>query len=398
MRSANLFLNIQLWVVALAVAIFTLGFTYFTLLVGLFIVATSYPALKIPKTAFYFFLIVLLSGTLIALIMITLGTFPEDEVKDVLLRSRFFWIRVLFALAVCVLLMRVSAHQILRFAYFIMLIQLGAGLYELFFTNTLRISMLTAEPSAAAMYYVFLAPLMIGYYGIEKKARIWIICYLVLGLFIQSKAQILVIPLIILFLVFRSQSKKLKIATGIALILVLICIPLFLGIKEVDRLVYFIDILKEKGIQGLTEQNRIWSTFTLRFSSVLTALQLIIENPMGIGFGGFHYFYIEKMTSSTIQGALTGVEIRGILNGELYATPKSIFLEYAVSCGLFFIIPIILIIKNFISNAIPATIQASFFALILISLLVELSPFMTFLGMLMILFHKLKRENIELLA
>ena len=72
MRSANLFLNIQLWVVALAVAIFTLGYTYFILLVGLFIVASNYASLRIPKRVFYYFIIILFSGTIISLIMITL--------------------------------------------------------------------------------------------------------------------------------------------------------------------------------------------------------------------------------------------------------------------------------------------------------------------------------------
>ncbi|QBA65401.1 hypothetical protein [Muriicola soli] len=393
MRSAGLLLNIQIFLVALAIAIFTLGFTYFTLFVSLLIVTTSYPKFVVPRNTLLFYIIVFMSGSLIALIMVLFNTFPDSEVKAVFLRNRLFLIRILFALAVCLFLMRLTWERVLYLLFIIVIIQVITGVYELLFTDTTRISMLTSEPSAAAMYYVLLAPLMIGYYKINKSARIWIVLYLIMGLFIQSKALFLVIPILILYLVFKSDNKNLKIAVWGVLIVSVLSIPFLLGIKEVDRLVYFIDILKEQGIEGLTEQNKIWSTFTLRFSSVLTSIQLLFENPWGIGFGSFHWMYIDKMTSNTIQSTLTGVEIRGILNGELYATPKSLFLEYAISCGIFFLLPVFVLAKRILSKAIPSTIKVAFIGVILISLIVELSPFMTFLGVLMILSHKIKKEN-----
>jgi len=397
MRSASLFINFQILLAALAIALFTLGYTYFTLFVSLFIILTSYPKYIVPKSTLLFFCIVFFSGSIIAMIMIGLNTFPDSEVNAVLLRNRFFLIRILFALAICLFLMRLTWERILYMLFVIMIIQFAAGIFQFLFTDTKRISMLTSEPSAAAMYYVFLSPLMIGYYNINKRARLWIILYLILGLFIQSKALFLVIPILILYVVFNSDNKKLKLAAWGVIVASILSIPFLLGIKEVDRLVYFIQILKEQGIEGLTEQNRIWSTFTLRFSSVLTSVQLLFENPWGIGFGGFHWLYIDKMTSDTIQSSLTGVEIRGILNGELYATPKSLFLEYAVSCGIFFLLPVFMLAKRILKNTIPTILKVSFIGVILISLIVELSPFMTFLGVLMILGYKIKKENYKII-
>lgn len=398
MKGQSLYIHIQFLLVALAIAIFTLGYTYFTLFTGLFILATSYPAFRLPKNTFIFYLIIALAGGSIAGIMIGLDAFPDAETNNVLLRIRYFLIRILFAMSVCIFLMRFSWEKILYLAYLIMLIHLIAGLYQLVFLDAKRIYMFTSEPSAAAMYYVFLSPLMIGYYNINKGARLWIVLFLITGLLIQSKALFLVVPVLIFYFVLRSENKKIKTAFWITVIGGVLAAPFILGLNEVERLVYFIQILKEQGIEGLTEQNRIWSTFTLRFSSVLTALQLMIEFPWGIGFGGFHSMYIEKMLSDSVQSTLTGVEIRGVLSGELYATPKSIFLEYAVSCGLFFWVPMLMVFRKALSGNVPVTIKASFIGLILISLIVELSPFMTFLGFIMILIHKLSNENNRVLA
>ncbi|GGD49827.1 hypothetical protein [Muriicola marianensis] len=398
MKGQSLYIHIQFLLVALAIAIFTLGYTYFTLFTGLFILATSYPAFRLPKNTFIFYLIIALAGASIAGVMIGIDAFPDAETKNVLLRIRYFLIRILFAMSVCIFLMRFSLEKILYLAYLIMLIHLIAGLYQLVFLDAKRIYMLTSEPSAAAMYYVFLAPLMIGYYNINKGARFWIILFLITGLLTQSKALFLVVPVLIFYFVIRSENKKIKTAFWIIVIAGVLAAPFIIGLHEVERLIYFIEILKEQGIEGLTEQNRIWSTFTLRFSSVLTALQLMIEFPWGIGFGGFHSMYIDKMLSDSIQSTLTGVEIRGILNGELYATPKSIFLEYAVSCGIFFWVPILMVSRKALSGNVPVTIKASFIGLILISLIVELSPFLTFLGFIMILLHKLSNENNRLLV
>jgi hypothetical protein len=343
-------------------------------------------------------MIIAIAGGGIAGLMIALDAFPDSETSNVLLRIRYFLIRILFAMSVCIFLMRFSWEKILYLAYLIMIIHLIAGLYQLVFLDAKRIYMLTSEPSAAAMYYVFLAPLMIGYFNINKRARFWIILFLMTGLLTQSKALFLVVPVLIFYFVIRSENKKIKTAFWITVFGGVLAAPFILGLHEVERLVYFIQILKEQGIEGLTEQNRIWSTFTLRFSSVLTALQLMIEYPWGIGFGGFHSLYIEKMLSDSVQSTLTGVEIRGILNGELYATPKSIFLEYTVSCGIFFWLSMLVVSKKALSGNVPVTIKASFIGLILISLIVELSPFMTFLGFILILSHKLSKENNQVLA
>ncbi len=385
--------NLLLFIVAFAVAIFTLGYTYFSLVVSIVVLFLAYPTLKIPRKLFLFYGIILLSGTLIGIIMMGFDLYPDKETQRILLRTRFFWIRVLFATSVVVYLMNQTYKDVLRFAFAIMMIQLVSGLFELIFMDTLRISMLTSEPSAAAMYYVFLVPLMIEYYKLEKKARVWIILYAIVGLFIQSKAQILIIPLLIAYLVIKSKNQNLKLLAAVGILVIIVAVPVILGIREVDRLVYFIEILKDQGLSGLTEQNKIWSTFTLRFSSVITAFQLLWEHPFGLGFGGFHSMYIDKMLSGTLQGQLTGTEIRGILEGELYATPKSMLMEYMVSCGLFFLIPLILLVRRYIKSEVPVGIKASLYAVILISLIVELSPFLTFLGINFVLFHQLKNQD-----
>lgn len=393
MRKWQLFLQVEMMLIALSIAIFTLGFTYLNLLVGGYIIIRTYSNPKIPKKVFWLFILLLLSGTLISLVKIGQETYGEFYNQTVFFRIRFFWIRILFALSICMYLMQLEYRKVLQFVFFIALPQLVFGVIELLILREGRIAMLTSEPSAAAMYYIFLSPLLLEYIRYNPKVKLIVVAYLVVGLFIQSKAQILVIPILLTYLIFKSNNLWVKRIFIVAVLLGILLAPLLLSIDQIDRIVYFLEILRAQGIEGLTEQNKIWSTFTLRFSASITAFQVFIENIFGAGFGGYHPLFIEKMTSGTIQSQLTGVEIRATLNNELYATPKSIFMEYLTSCGLFFLIPIILLVRKYILSTASYFIKASFYMTNIIALMVELSPFLTFLAVSFVLFSKFKLEE-----
>ncbi|UOY08833.1 hypothetical protein L0P88_09820 [Muricauda sp. SCSIO 64092] len=392
MKKKQMLFDFEMILISFSIAIFTLGYTYFSFFIAGYC-ALKLKSLKYPAILVILFSFVFTSGTLISFWNILISKYDSIYTSDILYRIRFFWIRIFFSIGILIYVCRLSYQQILRFVYYISVPLTIAGLFQFLEAPFERVTMLASEHSAAGMYYVFMLPLLLEYYKISKKSRFWIILFIILGLFIRSKAQILVLPLMLLYFVFKSENKKLK-RTVMGIVLVgIVSLPFILRIPQLNSINHFITVLREYGIGGLTEKNQIWTSFTLRFSSFLTAVQLFGENLLGTGFGAFHPEYILKMTSNSVQAQMTGIEITGTLKNELYATPKAIFFEYLVSCGLFFLVPIIFLIIRFYKSPVSNLIKASMYSLIIISLMVELSPFLTFLAINMMLLYKSTKKN-----
>ena len=393
MNNKQLFRTLEMILISFGVAIFTLGFTYYSLFIISYTIVRAHNKIKYPRKLFIMFLLILSSGTFFALYAIFFKEYEAEYTNGILLRVRFFWIRIFFAFGILSYLYTLNYKQILKFVYYVSIPLTIAGLFQFLSAPSVRVSMLASEPSAAGMYYVFLLPLLIKYYKLNKASWIWIILFICVGLFIKSKAQILALPFFILYLVFKSNNKRLRVITTYIIVLSLIISPFLMRVKEIGQLTYFFEVFREYGIAGLKEKNGVWSSFTLRFSSFLTAMQLFYENLLGFGFGVFHPEYIMRMGSSDyIQSQINGIEISGTLRGELYATPKSIFFDYLVSSGLFFLLPLIKIVWMFINKESSTLIKVSLYGLLIVSLMVELSPFLTFLVIITTLFYKKRTE------
>ncbi|MEO2050425.1 MAG: O-antigen ligase family protein [Allomuricauda sp.] len=369
----------EMMLISLGLASFTLGYTLF------YLVVAAYCFLKIrtrkyPLDLTLLFMLVLLSGTIFTLI--NLLTFKYDSIytTSILYRTRFFWIRLFFAIGISVYVFALSYKEILRFVYYLSIPNTIAGLIQLFVLQTDRVSLLTPEASMASMYYIFTFPLLLEYYRLHRKSKFWIALFVLVGFFIFSKAQIIVLPLMLLYFVFKSKNSRLKKVVGAIIFIGIIASPLILQIDQFQKINHFLTVLNEKGISGLTEKNQIWTSFTLRFSSFLTAVEVFLHNPFGSGFGSFHPEYIASMTSNSVQAQIKGTEISMVLDNDLYATPKSIFFEYLVSCGLFFLGPILLIVRKCHTTNASVLVKASIYGTVLISLMIESAPFLVFLA------------------
>jgi len=226
----------------------------------------------------------------------------------------------------------------------------------------------------------------------NKKAKKIVWSFLIIGLFVQSKVQFVVIMFWVAYFIYRNKSKLISIPSISLLILLLY--PFLLEIKQVGALSNFISVFYEYGLAGLNEQNSIWTSFTFRLSSVLSSLSLSYENIFGIGFGAFHSLYIDIMRTSQLGSLLSGQEITGIIYEDRYATPKSSILELVVSCGLFFLTPMFIIIKKYFADSLPVLINVSIISLLIAGFLAEIAPFLTYLVFLLILQIKIsKNEN-----
>jgi len=368
-----------------------LGINEVGILFSIYILFLKTSEFKIPKNIFIFLSSILISGIVLSFIYTNYLNISSHYHQAILLRVRFYVIHILYAFSVTLYLYKVDKIRILHLIYLLAIINLMVGfiqlIYQLFFSTFERLSMLTSEPSSIAMFYVFAVPLLLLYQKYNKNAKKGVWSFIILGILIVSKAQILIFLfwIIVFLLKMKMKMKRKLVIIPIIIIFGLFIAQFFLQIHQVNALYRFLSISFNEGLSGLNEQNQIYTSFTFRLSGALTALSLFWEYLSGIGFGTFHPLYIDYMNSSGLGQLLSGSEIIGVLFEDGYATPKSAFLELLVSCGLFFLIPFFFIAKQFLKEKIPFLIKISFFSLVIISFMVELAPFLTYLIILLVL-------------
>ena len=371
---------------------FNLGINEASILFTIFVFFSQRNNLKIPKNIFIFLGILMISGTLLSFFYSSYLNISSDFHQSIFIRNRFFVIQILYSLSVAIFLIKIDKIRILYLLYIFAMINLIVGIiqlnYQIFFSTFSRLSMLTSEPSSIAMFYAFAVPLLLLYLNYNKSAKKRVWSFIIIGILIVSKAQILVFLFWLIIFLFRKTMKKKIILIFILSLIVFFCAKYFLQISQVNSLIRFLSISFTEGFTGLNEQNQIYTSFTFRLSGAMASLSLFLEYLTGIGFGTFYPLYIDYMNSSELGQLLSGSEIIEVLFYDGYATPKSIFLELLVSCGIFFLIPIIFITKSFLKQNLPYLLKVSLLSLLLVSLMVELAPFLTYFSILLILKHK----------
>ena len=353
--------------------------------------------LKLKSKITYFLLSVLLSGTFLSVFTyFNFDTITSIDSQNIFLRIRFYWIRIIYAISVSSYLYNKSYIKIIHIIYVLAIANLITGILQLIigFINDefSRISMLSLEPSSSSMFYVFSAPLLIIYEQYAPKKKKYIYSFLFLGLFIISKAQIIILTFWIFLYFFRVRN----ILFFLLIPLLMIIYPFLLELKQISVMINLYNVYNIEGLAGFNPSNEVWTSFTLRISSWISALSIIITNPFGVGFGQFHLLYKEFMNNSEIGEFITGPIIMNILNGEgMYATPKSSLMELIVSSGLFFILPFVKFSRKIFNKKNNFFIKISCFSLILSSLMVEIAPFLTYLVFIIILNEKSAIKNIN---
>jgi len=372
---------------------FNLGINEASILFTIFVFFSQINNLKIPKNIFLFFGVLLISGPLLSFFYSNYLNISSDFHQSIFIRVRFFVIQILYSFSVAIFLIKIDKIRILYLLYIFAMINLIVGIiqlnYQIFFSTFSRLPMLTSEPSSIAMFYVFAVPLLLLYLNYYKSAKKGVWSFIIIGIFIASKAQILIFLFwLTIFLLRKKTMKKAIILFFILFIIVFFAGKYFLQINQLNSLIRFVSVSFNEGLSGLNEQNQIWTSFTFRLSGAMTSLSLFWKYLTGIGFGNFYPLYIDYMKTSELGQLLSGSEITNVLFYDSYATPKSIFLELLVSCGVFFLIPIIFITKRFLKLNLPYLLKVSLVSLLFVSLMVELAPFLTYFSILLVLGHK----------
>lgn len=328
--------------------------------------------------------LILFIGTFLSILYIFNHNLSSDDINTQLYRIRFHFIEIVFAIFLYFRLKKKSYNEIINLILLGLSMNIVVGLFQ-FFSGEERISLLFFEPSAAGLFYVFMIPLCLGIFNKKKKYIGYL--FLIIGIFIISKSQIIIAPVIL----FLQATKKQKVIL-LFLIPVVIFSLYFYNTEQIASISHVGKVLLNEGIRGLNETNHIWTSWTYRISSAYTSILLLFKYPLGIGFGSFNFEYAKEMYNSGLFQSISGTEISRALGGYIFNTPKSIILEIFVSCGIFGIIIYFFIFKSFwrIRKSNPP-IFYSFIALTLSGLTVELAPIFTFIIILVAL--KLKIDE-----
>ena len=327
-------------------------------------------------------------GTILSLIYMLLND-PAYNDATIPLSIRKYLIQITFAIALYEFLKTKDLQYVLNIIFFSTIPNILIGTYQLVKFFPERISMLFPEPSAAGYYYLFV--FFILYANFRQGIAFYLTRYfMVLGLAIGSKAQIILLSIVAVL----KYSTPLKFLSFLVVTSTIFYIfkDKILSIEAVEYNLRVFDIYLNEGLGGLKTSNQVWGTYVTRISAIQGSLMCLVEHPFGIGFGGYNSWYVNNMNSIPFESA----ETDRIFEGIRYASNKSNLLQFFVSTGIFGLIFYISWFKSFFEvRKKREYLFQSFIILSLASTFIELNPMYVYFMFLFILKEKELQNNTQ---
>ena len=131
-------------------------------------------------------------------------------------------------------------------------------------------------------------------------------------------------------------------------------------------------------------------SYFIRLTSNYIALQTIINNPLGVGWGGSNSIFKNNMQKSPVKVKMIGdnIDYHEMIDGTQEITPKSFVLEVVVSLGVVGILFFIYLFYILLIYSKNKYITLSFIGLFIMGLMAESSPFMALFIILYVLVEK----------
>ena len=335
------------------------------------------------------YLFILLFGTLIVITYMLLDDNAYSDMSNIILNIRKYFIEILFSIALYQYLKYKDLEYVLSIIFISVIMNLIVGTYQLLTTFPERIDMLFPEPSGAGYYYLFVFFILFEKFKEHKYLFYLSRYFMIIGLAIGSKAQIILLA-VVGVLRYSTPLKLLFFTLTIGLILFVFWNEI-MGIDVVAYNIKVLNIYMEQGLSGLRTDNGVWGTYVTRVSAIQGAIMCLFDNPLGIGFGGYHSWYLDHMSHIGFKSS----ETDRILAGVAYATPKSNLLNFFVTTGVVGIGLYLTWLKEFyIAGKHYTYLFQSFIILTFASLFIELNPMFVYIMMLFIIKEK-EMENRE---
>lgn len=299
---------------------------------------------------------------------------------DALLRCRYWVFQLCFALLGIALIKSItSIHGLIRArrwsAVMLSFFSLVSIIQVVFFSQE-QASIFSAEPSQSASVLLFWMLLSTGLFWMTTgKINNFIVATGLIGVLATGSKAGYITASFFLLTIVRPRYLFSLVSVGLILALGQFLLPDVLG--PLNKIFYLASVLSEVGLDGLSYEYQIWDSWIVRLGSFGSAVLMMFDYPMGVGFGGFA-FYLPDYINNIIP-VNTSLELTDILAGNSYATPKSYGMEFLVSTGfvgfLLIIISLIIIIRR-CGLAIPTI---CYLCLLAQSFAVELAPFLAML-------------------
>lgn len=256
-------------------------------------------------------------------------TFDANADSTMMLyRMRKFALELFVAYIVLFYCITRGQKHILRVLRCSLVICILIGAIQFIFNAELRPSMLFLEPSSAG--YFIGTFLFVSFFYQRRLGSLLLILSL---LILRSKGMIISIIATYVFGKFN-LFKFFSISVCLIIFAPIIHTYLLEYSGQYFGFVHLITILNEQGFTGFSSSNGIYDTYLTRLSGIFIGLQSALNNPFGIGFGGFHNAYTEQIYSIlTVEDM--GREVSGIFSAGGMMTPKSNLIELWLSSGLF---------------------------------------------------------------
>lgn len=335
-------------------------------------------------------------GFIVSLFFIHRGSLDENQVNEILLRDRYFFIEIISGIAIYLYIKSKELKDIKQIILISIIINLFMIAYQIGTRENAReISGLFSEPSSAAMFYIFLLPLLFFFFA-KKFSLEWFLtrAFIISAYFIRSKALYIVLILYGAYNVFKSKNLMLRISLVFTLLFflvlqkdVIMIIWEQVGFLFADKTIY--------NLQDIVTSTVITDSFMARTSSLVFSINQIISNPLGYGFGLFDPLFKNMLSQGGYLNLIVMGEMHETAAGFVYATPKAYMTEIIFSTGIIGSYVYLSIAKEFHRLRYnSALIFHSFILLTIISMFVQLAPFFIYLGFLIALIKNNKIREI----
>lgn len=375
----------QYFLALLIGSVFNLGSLYIAFIAYVFLFKLIHLNIKFSRIQWQYILLGFVGSVLSFIYIITNDAASSDP--TIFLSIRKYLIQIVFSIALYEFLKHKTLQYVLNIMYMSIIPNIIMGTYEISKTFPDRIHMLFPEPSAAGYYYLFVFFILLG--NFKSNLPFWTTRYFILiGLAIGSKSQIILLS-IVAVLKYSTPMKLLFLVTVVSAFIYIFKNDI-LAIEAVNYNLMVLNLYLDEGLAGLKLSNGVWGTYVTRISAIQGSLMCLVDNPFGVGFGGFNSWYVTNMVNIGFESP----ETDAIIYGPLYASSKSNLLNYFVSTGIIGIFLYISWFKSFFQfRKQKEYLFQSFIILSLASTFIELNPMYIYF---MILFILKEKEELNL--
>ncbi|MDH5601550.1 MAG: hypothetical protein OEY78_09630, partial [Gammaproteobacteria bacterium] len=317
----------------------------------------------------------------ILLLVISLISLNIELDNSIFLRNRYWFFQIILAISsfkfIAYLVKNENTVYLSKIFFFSLMFLILVASVQLFLLGPFKLKLLSSEPSQAGgvflfwfLGYFYLMNLCYNKFPNKFVVLISIIVFVLMG----SKAIFLTVLLLLILLFIFFLSIKQRVFVGLFISFISLSLLNIINIEYIDKMVLLADVLILNGLDGLDFSYGIYDSFIVRVGSVITAIGIFIEQPLGIGFGVYNSLFSDYI--AIFVSTKSSPELNMIISGQSYATPKSYLLEFILSTGIVgtFILLIDVVKRDTKKNRLFNIVML---CLISQSFIVELTPFLS---------------------